>query len=190
MTSTMTSATNDAIDPRILFDRAVATGAAVIPGINVDQLTDPTPCDEMDVRTMLGHPLSLPGLSDGGAHVGTVCDASFPTFLLTHWGRDRKDGRMEVEEIIKKQAFDTARYIGLNDRGAIAPGQKADINIIELDNLKLERPHLVADLPAGGKRLLQHARGYRHTLVNGVPITQDGKLTGERPGRLVRLGQA
>ena len=141
-----------------------------------------------NVRTMLTHPLSLPGLSDGGAHVGTVCDASFPTFLLTHWCRDRAKGKFTLEAMIKKQAFDTARYMGLSDRGSIAVGQKADLNIIDMQQLRLLRPHLVADLPAGGKRLLQNAEGYRATLVNGVAITKDGQLTGERPGRLVRVG--
>jgi N-acyl-D-aspartate/D-glutamate deacylase len=141
-----------------------------------------------NVHRMLTHPLALPGLSDGGAHVGTVCDGSFPTFLMTHWARDREKDRIPLETIIKMQAFDTARYIGLNDRGAIAPGQRADINIIDFDGLRLLPPRLHADLPAGGKRLLQAAEGYRATFVGGVMIAQDGKLTGKRPGRLARIG--
>ena len=141
-----------------------------------------------NVHTMLTHPLSLPGLSDGGAHVGTICDASFPTFLLTHWGRDRDRGRVPFEQLVKKQAFDTARYIGLTDRGAVAVGQKADVNIIDRAALALERPRLVADLPAGGKRLLQDARGYAATIVSGAVVVENGKLTGARPGRLVRAG--
>jgi N-acyl-D-aspartate/D-glutamate deacylase len=138
------------------------------------------------VRDMLTHPLALPGLSDAGAHVGTVCDASFPTFLLTHWTRDRDRGRLPLERVIQMQARDTARYMGLRDRGELAAGQKADINVIDLDALGLDRPRLVADLPAGGKRLLQGARGYRATIVSGQIVVEDGALTDARPGRVVR----
>ncbi|MGB1277778.1 MAG: amidohydrolase family protein, partial [Nannocystaceae bacterium] len=142
-----------------------------------------------DVHHMLTHPLALPGLSDGGAHVGTICDASFPTFLLTHWGRDRTRGRIPLEKLVKMQAFDTARYIGLRDRGALAPGQRADINIIDYPNLRLGAPSMHADLPAGGKRLLQQAHGYVATLVNGQIIADQGQITDARPGHLVRVGQ-
>ena len=138
------------------------------------------------VHTMLTHPLALPGLSDGGAHVGTVCDASFPTFLLTHWGRDRPRGRLPLEQLVRMQAHDTARFLGLADRGLIAPGQKADLNVIDWERLRLLHPEMHADLPAGGKRLLQRADGYRYTLVSGEVIAQEGRLTGRRPGRLVR----
>jgi len=144
--------------------------------------------DLNNVSTMLHHPLSLPGLSDGGAHVGTICDASFPTFMLTHWARDRKTGGFDVERVIQMLCHDTARFIGLTDRGTIAVGQKADINIIDFDKLRLKRPRLVADLPAGGRRLLQDAEGYRATLVSGQVIAQNGVLTGKLPGRLVRSG--
>ena len=140
-----------------------------------------------NVRTMLTHPLSLPGLSDGGAHVGTICDASFPTFMLTHWGRDRAEGKIPLERLVKMQTHDTARYIGFTDRGSIAPGQKADVNVIDFDRLKLHAPNIQADLPAGGRRLMQRADGYIATLVGGTVIAQDGALTGEHPGRLVRL---
>lgn len=140
------------------------------------------------VAEMLEHPLALPGLSDGGAHVGTVCDASFPTFMLTHWARDRKSRRFEVERVVKMMAHDTSRYLGLRDRGTLQPGQRADVNVIDFDALTLERPRLVADLPAGGKRLVQEAKGYRATFVKGTPILREGKLTGERPGRLARVG--
>ncbi|MCA9621789.1 MAG: amidohydrolase family protein [Myxococcales bacterium] len=140
-----------------------------------------------NVHKMLTHPLSMPGLSDGGAHVGTVCDASFPSFLLSHWGRDRERGRLSVEQIVKMQAHDTSRYIGLRDRGTLAPGQRADLNVIDFDGLRLLRPRLVADLPAGGKRLLQDAEGYEATFVKGVQIVDKGKLTGQRPGRLARV---
>ena len=140
-----------------------------------------------NVHTMLTHPLSLPGLGDGGAHVGTICDASIPTFFLMHWARDRQRGRIPVQQVIKKLAFDTARYIGLTDRGLLAPGQRADINVIDLAGLRLSRPRLVRDLPAGGKRFLQDAHGYKATLVKGQLITQDGQLTGALPGRLARI---
>ncbi len=142
-----------------------------------------------NVHEMLTHPLSLPGLSDGGAHVGTVCDASFPTFLLQHWARDRERGRIGLERVVKMQAYDTARFLGLTDRGAIAVGQRADLNVIDFDNLHLTPPVIQADLPAGGRRLLQQAEGYVTTLVAGVAITKDGQLTGARPGRLVRSGR-
>lgn len=141
------------------------------------------------IETMLHHPLAIPGLSDGGAHVGTVCDASFPTFLMSHWGRDREKGRLPIEKIIKMQAFDTSRHMGFNDRGAIALGQRADLNIIDFDRLSLDPPRMRADLPKGGLRLVQGATGFIATLVGGETITEGGILTGARPGRLVRAGQ-
>ena len=142
-----------------------------------------------NVREMLGHPLALPGLSDGGAHVGTICDASFPTYLLAHWGRDRARGRLPLERLVQMQCHDTARHLGLTDRGVIRPGLKADLNVVELGALGLRRPRIVADLPAGGRRLLQDATGYRATIVSGRVIAENGRLTGERPGTLVRLGR-
>ena len=142
-----------------------------------------------NVATMLHHPLALPGLSDGGAHVGTICDASFPTFLLTHWVRDRKQDSLSVEQAIKFQSHDTARYMGLKDRGTLTKGQRADINVIDLDNLRLSPPKMIQDLPAGGRRLMQHASGYRTTLVAGTPIIEDDQLTGKKPGQLIRMGQ-
>ncbi len=141
------------------------------------------------VHEMLIHPRALPGLSDGGAHVGTICDASFTTFLLTHWARDREQGRIPLERVIQMQAHDTSRFIGLTDRGLLAPGQRADINIIDFDRLKLLRPVMLKDLPAGGQRLMQYVDGYVATLVRGEVIAKDGKLTGARPGHLVRAGQ-
>ena len=142
------------------------------------------------VHEMLTHPLALPGLSDGGAHVGTICDASFTTFLMTHWARDREHGRIPLERIIQMQANDTARFLGLSDRGLLAPGRRADINIIDFDNLELLHPTMLKDLPAGGQRLMQYANGYVATLVNGEAIAKDGRLTGARPGRLVRAGRS
>jgi len=140
-----------------------------------------------NLHTMLTHPLAMPGLSDGGAHVGTICDASFPTFLMTHWGRDRDHDRIPLEKLVRMQARETARYAGFVDRGEIALGQKADFNIIDYDNLKLHAPRMHQDLPAGGKRLLQAADGYLATIVSGEVIAQNGAFTGARPGRLVRL---
>jgi N-acyl-D-aspartate/D-glutamate deacylase len=141
------------------------------------------------VHAMLTHPLALPGLSDGGAHVGTVCDASFPTFFLMHWGRDREENRIPVEKIVKMQTHDTAEFIGLEDRGVLAVGKRADINVIDLENLSLRHPEMRQDLPAGGQRLLQAADGYLVTMVNGEIIARNGELTSARPGRLVRSGQ-
>jgi len=141
------------------------------------------------VHEMLTHPLALPGLSDGGAHVGTICDASFTTFLMTHWARDRERGRIPLERIIRMQSHDTSKFIGLTDRGLLAPGRRADINIIDFDNLALLHPTMLKDLPAGGQRLMQYAKGYVATLVKGEMIASNGKLTDARPGRLVRAGQ-
>jgi len=151
------------------------------------------------VREMLVHPLALVGLGDGGAHVGTVCDASMPTFLLTHWARDReRDGRgaperprgLPLERVVQMQARDTARFIGLTDRGTLEVGMRADINIVDLAKLALPRPVMQRDLPAGGRRLVQGARGYLATLVAGEVIAEQGVLTGARPGNLVRMGRA
>jgi N-acyl-D-aspartate/D-glutamate deacylase len=138
------------------------------------------------VREMLTHPLALVGLGDGGAHVGTVCDASMPTFLLTHWARDRSRG-IPLEQVVKMQARDTARFIGLADRGTLEVGMRADLNVVDLARLSLLRPAIHHDLPAGGRRFVQRAEGYLATLVAGVPISERGALTGERPGRLVRV---
>jgi N-acyl-D-aspartate/D-glutamate deacylase len=141
------------------------------------------------VREMLTHPLALPGLSDGGAHVGTICDASFPTFLLQHWVRDRKTGRIPLERAVQMLTQDTATHAGLVDRGTVAVGKRADLTVIDLAGISLSRPRLVADLPAGGRRLLQDATGYRATFVAGELIAEHGKLTGARPGRLVRANR-
>ncbi len=143
------------------------------------------------VHEMITHPLSLPGLSDGGAHVGTICDASFPTYMLTHWTRDRKKGpKLELENVVKMMTADNAAYMGFADRGTLTPGLKADINVVDMEKLDLERPHLREDLPAGGKRLLQNARGYTATYVSGVKILADDQLTGATPGQLVRVRQS
>ncbi|MGE3724854.1 MAG: amidohydrolase family protein [Candidatus Sericytochromatia bacterium] len=140
-----------------------------------------------NLYTMLSHPQALPGLGDGGAHVGTICDASFPTFLLTHWARDRQGEKFQLEEVIQMQTQRNAEFIGLDDRGSLEVGKKADINVIDFENLRLHPPYLVADLPAGGKRLMQKASGYKATIVSGEIIAQNGELTGKYPGKLVRL---
>ena len=125
-------------------------------------------------------------LSDGGAHCGTICDAASPTFMLQHWVRDRKRGTITLENAIKRQCSDTARLYGLDDRGVIAPGYLADINVIDMNRLKLGKPWLAFDLPAGGKRLLQKADGYVATIKNGKVTFREGQWTGETPGGLIR----
>ena len=137
-------------------------------------------------REMLASECTLPGLGDGGAHVGTICDASFPTYLLTHWGRDRASGRFELPWLVRRQTLDTARAVGLTDRGTIEAGMKADLNVIDFDRLRVERPYMAFDLPAGGRRLLQRARGYEATIVSGAVVYREGEATGALPGTLVR----
>ncbi|HEV7722502.1 MAG TPA: amidohydrolase family protein [Iamia sp.] len=138
------------------------------------------------VAEMLAHEHTVPGLGDGGAHVGTICDASFPTTLLTHWCRDRDGRRFDLPWAVHQQARATAEAVGLRDRGLLAPGYKADINVIDFDRLRLRPPRIAFDLPAGGRRLLQGADGYVHTFVSGVETMADGGPTGAHPGRLVR----
>jgi N-acyl-D-aspartate/D-glutamate deacylase len=142
------------------------------------------------VGEMLVHPHTVPGLSDGGAHVGTICDGSFPTSLLALWGRDRERGRIDLPTIAARHCHDTARTVGLHDRGVLAPGYRADVNVIDLEGLRLHRPEMHYDLPAGGKRLLQRADGYLHTFVAGAETYTRGEATGALPGRLVRGAQA
>jgi N-acyl-D-aspartate/D-glutamate deacylase len=139
------------------------------------------------IYEMLKHPATVSGLSDGGAHVRMICDASIPTYVLSHWARDRHRGpKLTIEEAVKVQTLDTANVMGFNDRGQLAVGKKADINVIDMENLALGFPHAEDDLPAGGRRLLQTATGYVATIVNGVVTRRHGVDTGERPGRLVR----
>jgi len=138
-------------------------------------------------REMLLHPRAAAGLADGGAHCGVICDAGQPTFMLTHWTRDRTRGdRLPLEWVVKKQSHDTARLYGLGDRGTIEVGALADINVIDYDNLQLGNPRVVADLPAGGRRLVQDAVGYVETIKSGITTFADGKETGARPGALLR----
>jgi len=143
--------------------------------------------DHEALREMLLHPAAVIGLADGGAHVAMVCDASMPTYLLTHWARDRRRGEtLPLEYLIRKQTRDTAHLYGLTDRGEVAEGKKADLNVIDFDTLFLDVPRMAHDLPAGGGRLLQDARGYAATVVSGVITRRNDKDTGARPGRLVR----
>ena len=140
-------------------------------------------------REMMLHPLTLPGLSDGGAHVGMICDGSFPTFMLTHWTRDRARGeKLGLAEVIRMQTADTADWLGLSDRGRVAAGLRADLNIIDYDRLTLHAPEVAHDMPAGGRRLLQRASGYTATIVAGVMTYRNGVETGALPGRLLRSG--
>jgi N-acyl-D-aspartate/D-glutamate deacylase len=141
------------------------------------------------VKTMYSREHVIPGLSDGGAHVAFISDASFPTFLFSYWGRDREDGRMPLHDLVRRQTREPARFAGLTDRGVLAPGMKADINIIDFANLALERPEMVIDLPAGGRRLMQKARGYVATVKAGQVTYRNGEATGALPGGLVRREQ-
>jgi len=140
------------------------------------------------VKEFLAHKNTIMGLGDGGAHVGFISDANFQTFLMTHWARDRADGRIELAEAIRRMTSDTARTCGLDDRGVIAVGKKADLNVIDFDNLRLERPYIVFDLPAGGRRLLQKAVGYTATIKAGAITFRHGQATGALPGKLLRGG--
>ena len=126
-------------------------------------------------------------LSDGGAHCGVITDASFPTYLLSHWVRDRSRGdRFSLEKAVAAQTSRTAALYGLHDRGTVAPGMKADLNVIDFDALQLHEPKMVHDLPAGGRRLIQEISGYRYTIVSGVITYEDGTPTGKLPGKLIR----
>ncbi|MFI5043295.1 MAG: amidohydrolase family protein [Acidimicrobiales bacterium] len=139
------------------------------------------------VREMFLHPRAASGLADGGAHCGVICDASMPTFMLTHWTRDRSRGeRLPLEWVVKKQTHDTARLYGLGDRGTLEVGMVGDVNIIDYDNLRLGSPYVSSDLPAGGRRLLQNATGYVSTIKSGVVTFSNGEDTGARPGQLLR----
>ena len=143
-----------------------------------------------NVLKMMQHPQALYGLSDGGAHVGTVCDASMPTYMLTHWTRDRTRGdKLSLPRVVRMLTGAQADYMGMSDRGYVREGLKADLNIIDLDNLQMEPPHMVCDLPAGGQRLLQGATGYTATIVAGEVVIENGKLTGAKPGTVYRAGR-
>jgi N-acyl-D-aspartate/D-glutamate deacylase len=139
------------------------------------------------LREMLLHPATVTGLSDAGAHVTLICDASMPTTQLSFWARDRRRGeRLPLEFLVHKQTARNAALYGLHDRGTLAPGLRADVNVIDLDGLRVSPPTAHHDLPAGGTRLMQPVQGYLATMVNGVVTRRHDADTGARPGRLVR----
>jgi N-acyl-D-aspartate/D-glutamate deacylase len=169
-------------DPwEVLYD-AMAGGALLL-----GAFTNYANGSQDHLAVMLENPDTVLGLSDGGAHVRFICDASLPTYMLTHWTRDRTRGdRLSLESIVRKQTALTAEVVGLTDRGTLEVGKKADVNVIDLDHLTLRPPHPADDLPAGGRRILQDASGYVATIVSGVVTRRDDSDTGARPGRLVR----
>jgi N-acyl-D-aspartate/D-glutamate deacylase len=145
--------------------------------------------DHEQIRELLLDPATLLGLGDGGAHCGQIVDAGLPSYMLSHWARDRKRGPgLPLEQLVRMQTSETADFFGFNDRGRLRPGLRADLNLIDFSRLRLHQPEIVHDLPAGGRRLVQRVDGYRATLVAGTPIFEEGADTGARPGRLVRSG--
>jgi len=146
--------------------------------------------DHEPIREMLNDPACLLGLSDGGAHCTSVVDAGLPTFMLTHWARDRSRGpKLPLETMIKRQTSETADFFGLSDRGRLAPGLRADVNLIDYDRLQVRKPELVHDMPANGRRFVQRVEGYETTVAAGTPIFERGEHTGALPGRLIRAGR-
>ena len=140
-----------------------------------------------DVHEMLTDSSSVWGLGDGGAHCGVACDAGGPTLMLTHWVRDRKRGpKIALEEAVRMMTSDPANLYGLGDRGRLEAGLRADVNVIDHEQLKIELPEMIFDLPAGGRRIMQKARGYHRVLVAGEVTIRDDEATGARPGRLIR----
>jgi N-acyl-D-amino-acid deacylase len=145
--------------------------------------------DHGPIREMLNDPACLLGLSDGGAHCTSIVDSGLPSFMLAHWGRDRHRGPLlPLEHLVKRQTSETADFFGMSDRGRLLPGKRADVNLIDFDRLRLHKPELVHDMPAGGRRFVQRADGYVATLAAGIPIFERGEHTGAMPGRLVRAG--
>ncbi|MCU1391757.1 MAG: dan 2 [Ilumatobacteraceae bacterium] len=170
-------------DPwEVLYD-TLATGGWIL-----GAFTNYAEASEDHLLDMIVHDSTVIGLSDGGAHAKMICDASMPTYLLTHWARDRSRGdRLPVELLVRKQSASTAAAAGLTDRGTIEVGKRADLNVVDFDGLQLHAPHSVDDLPAGGRRVLQLATGYVATIVHGVVTRRNDADTGARPGRLVRV---
>jgi N-acyl-D-aspartate/D-glutamate deacylase len=177
-------APDEAIDLERAYDVLLEDGGTGVVYVPVMNYVDG---DMAAVREMLVHPRSVPGLGDAGAHCTMICDASFATYLLQYWTREApEDQRLSVEWVVQQQAAATAAAVGLNDRGVLAPGYRADINLIDLDAVGITSTEMLHDLPAGGKRLVQRADGYRATIVAGEVIREDGHDTGALPGRLVR----
>ena len=182
-------AKREGVDPiERLYDQMLEDGGRelfLVPLLNYSEgNADP-------IREMMYHPRAALGLGDGGAHCGMICDASIQTFMLTHWVRDRTRGeKLPLEFAVKRMSRDTADLYGLRDRGTIEVGKKADLNLIDLDGLRLEPPVMLHDLPAGGRRFMQRARGYRATIVSGEVTMENDEPTGVYPGRLIRGQQA
>jgi N-acyl-D-amino-acid deacylase len=175
------------IDPAELVLEMMAADPAALFMAHINNYADG---DASALREMLTHPATALGLADGGAHVAIICDASMPTTMLTHWARDRCRGEgLPLEFVVKLQTQDTARLYGLNDRGVIAPGYLADLNVIDFDRLAVRRPELAWDLPGGARRLVQRADGYAATIKRGVVTVEDDELTGARPGSVIRGAQ-
>ena len=146
--------------------------------------------DHGPILEMLNDPACLLGLSDGGAHCTSIVDSGVPTYMLTHWSRDRQRGpRLPIEMLVKRQTSETSDFFGLCDRGRLAPGLRADVNVIDYDGLRMQKPELVHDMPAGGRRFIQRVDGYKATMVAGTPIFENGEHTGALPGKLVRAGR-
>jgi N-acyl-D-amino-acid deacylase len=146
--------------------------------------------DHEPIREMLNDPACLLGLSDGGAHCTSVVDSGLPTFMLTHWARDRSRGpKLPLETLVKRQTSETADFFGLTDRGRLAPGLRADVNLIDYDRLQVRKPELVHDMPANGRRFVQKVEGYEATIAAGTPLFERGEHTGALPGRLIRAGR-
>jgi len=168
----------------VLYDRLLEKDGRellLVPVLNYSQLS----CEP--IREMLLHPRAVLGLGDGGAHCGIICDASIPTFMLSHWARDRKRGpTLPLELVIRRMTRDTAELFGLRDRGMVAVGQRADLNLVDFASVQLEPPRMVQDLPAGGARFVQRARGYEATIVARELVSRRGEATGALPGRLIR----
>ncbi len=142
------------------------------------------------VHAMLTDEATVLGLGDGGAHCSSILDAGVPSWMLTHWARDRHRGpRLPLEFVVKRQTSETAQFFGFHDRGVLAPGKKADVNVIDYEGMRLHKPEVWYDLPAGGRRLVQRVEGYKATLVSGVPVFEQGEHTGALPGKLVRAGR-
>jgi N-acyl-D-aspartate/D-glutamate deacylase len=168
----------------VLYDMIVAGAPDDLFMIPVNNYADNT---FEALREMLLHPNAVLGLSDGGAHCAIICDASIPTSMLTHWTRDRTRGeKLPLEFVIKRQTRDTAALYGLCDRGLLAPGYKADVNVIDYEHLALRKPEMAYDLPGGARRLVQRADGYVATVVSGEVVLRDGEATGALPGRILR----
>ena len=147
-------------------------------------ITNYGPYDLSISEAFLADRNTIMGLGDGGAHVGFILDAGFPTWLLAYWGKQRR--RFEIPELVRRLTSDPAGAAGLGDRGTISVGKKADLNVIDFDRIGFEAPYVAYDLPAGGKRLLQRGKGYAATIVSGAMTYRDGEATGTLPGRLVR----